>query len=120
MDCIFCKISDNKIPSKTIFEDDIVKVFLDVNPEHNGHCLIIPKKHYLDITDIPEETLNHINKISKKIYYLLMEKLNPDGISLCQNNGLPQAIKHYHLHLIPKYKSEVAISVDDIYNILTK
>ncbi len=120
MNCLFCEIVNKKIPSKTIYEDDIVQVFLDVNPEHNGHCLIVPKKHYLDITDISEETLNYINKISKKIYYLLMEKLHPDGISLCQNNGLPQAIKHYHMHLIPKYKSEQKLNVDDIYNILTK
>ena len=45
MECIFCKIIKEEIPSYTIYEDEIVKVFLDVNPDHNGHTLIIPKKH---------------------------------------------------------------------------
>ena len=46
---IFCKIVNGEIPSYTIYEDDIVKVFLDVNPDANGHLLIIPKKHILNI-----------------------------------------------------------------------
>ena len=52
MNCIFCKIISGDIPSYTIYEDDIVKCFLDINPESPGHSLIIPKTHYQDITDI--------------------------------------------------------------------
>lgn len=115
MDCIFCKIIKNEIPSYIIYEDDIVKVFLDANPDHNGHTLIIPKKHFICIEDIDEETLNYIMKISKKIYHLLMTKLKPDGITIIQNNGLPQAVKHYHLHLIPKYKNEYKMTIEEIY-----
>lgn len=103
MNCIFCKIIKGEIPSYTFYEDDIVKVFLDVNPNEEGHTLIIPKKHYTNIEDIPLETLTHINKISKDIYQLLKTKLKPDGLSLVQNNGSIQEVKHYHLHLIPHY-----------------
>lgn len=112
---IFCKIINNEIPSYTIYEDDIVKVFLDVNPSHNGHTLIVPKKHYTDLFDIDNDTLNHILKISKQIAVLLKERLNYDGISLCQNNMYGQDVKHYHLHLIPKYKEEEKISVEEVY-----
>ena len=66
MDCIFCKIIDNEIPSYTLYEDDIVKVFLDINPNHPGHTLIIPKKHYDTFMDLPNELVTHINDISKK------------------------------------------------------
>lgn len=118
MDCIFCKIINNEIPSYTLYEDDIVKVFLDVNPNHNGHTLIIPKKHYVCLEDIDEETLNYIMKISKQIYNLLKEKLNTDGITLVQNNGLPQVVKHYHLHLIPTYKNETKMTIEEVYNII--
>lgn len=118
MECIFCKISKGEIPSYTIYEDDVVKVFLDVNPDHNGHTLIVPKKHYLDLYGIPLDVLSHINKVSIEISKLLTDKLHADGITLVQNNGLPQAIKHYHMHLIPKYKSEEKISVEEIYGIL--
>ena len=65
--CIFCKIIDGSIPSKTIYEDEIVKVFLDINPLNPGHTLIIPKKHFKDFDDIDLETLNHIMKVAKEI-----------------------------------------------------
>lgn len=113
---IFCKIVNNEIPSYTIYEDEIVKVFLDVNPNHNGHTLIIPKKHYQDLFDIEEETINYILKIAKQIAKQLKERLKYDGITLCENNGYGQEIKHFHLHLIPKYKKEEKISVEEIYN----
>ena len=115
MECLFCKINKGEIPSYTIYEDEVVKVFLDINPEHNGHTLIIPKKHYKDIADIDMDTLSHIMKIAKKMYQLLNDKLNPDGIILTQNNGIAQDIKHYHLHLIPVYKNEIEKSVDEIF-----
>ncbi len=113
---IFCKIINNEIPSYTLYEDDIVKVFLDVNPNHNGHTLIVPKKHYQDFFDIDEDTLMHVYKVAKDIAKLLKERLNYDGISMCQNNGLGQEVKHYHLHLIPKYKEESKISLGEVYN----
>ena len=116
MNCIFCKINVNEIPSYTIYEDDIVKVFLDVNPKHNGHSLIIPKKHYKDVEEIDLDTLSYIMKVAKKIYTLLNNKLKPDGIILTQNNGIAQDVKHYHLHLIPVYKNETNLPIEDVYN----
>lgn len=113
---IFCKIINNEIPSYTIYEDEIVKVFLDVNPSHNGHTLIVPKKHYRDLFDIDDQVINHILKIAKEVSLMLKEKLNYDGISLCENNGYGQEIKHFHLHLIPKYKEEEKISIEEVYN----
>ena len=61
---IFCKIINNEIESKKIYEDDIVISILDVNPRSNGHCLIIPKKHYKDIEDIDNNTLLHIFEVA--------------------------------------------------------
>ena len=105
-DCIFCKIIKGEIPSMTIYEDDIVKVFLDINPTTNGDTLIVPKKHIENMLDIDDETLSHIHKISKEIYNVLKEKLNIDGLTLVQNNFYGQEIKHYHVHLIPRYKND--------------
>lgn len=112
---IFCKIIKGEMPSYTIYEDEIVKVFLDVTPNHNGHTLIVPKEHYENLFDIDEEVLNHILKVSKKIASLLKERLNYDGITLNQNNMYGQEVKHYHLHLIPKYKEEEKLSVEEVY-----
>lgn len=117
-DCLFCKIAKGENPSYTLFEDDILKVMLDVFPNSPGHTLIIPKEHYLDLDDIPLEVLNHIMKVSKQIKPLLEIKLNPHSVVLMQNNGEEQKIKHYHLHLIPKYDVKPEGSVEEIYNLL--
>lgn len=106
MDCLFCKIISGDIPSNTIYEDEFVKVFLDINPISNGHCLIVSKKHYSNIEDIDLETLKHVNEVAKKIYKKLKEKLNCEGLTLVQNNGLGQEVKHYHLHLVPRYTND--------------
>lgn len=104
--CIFCKIIKGEIPSMTIYEDDIVKVFLDINPTTNGDTLIVPKKHIENMLDLDDKTLSHIHKISKDIYSVLKGKLNIDGLTLVQNNFYGQEIKHYHVHLIPRYKND--------------
>ena len=111
MDCIFCKIVEGKIPSLKIYEDDVILAFLDINPDSNGHTLIIPKKHYKDINDIDEKTLCHIYSKAKDIMKLLEKKLNADGFSLLQNNGSVQEVKHYHLHIKPYYSNNPSIKL---------
>ena len=106
MDCLFCKIIEGSIPSKTIYEDELVKVFLDINPNTNGHCLIIPKKHIVTVKEVDNILTTHILEVEKKIYDLLKEKLNIKGLTIVQNNELGQEVKHYHVHLIPRYEDD--------------
>ena len=120
MDCIFCKIIMGEIPSMKIYDDDKVIAFLDINPDSAGHTLIISKEHYVTLDDIPITLLNHIGDVSKKMYNLILNELEADGITLVQNNGIPQIIKHYHLHLIPKYKEDKMLGVTDVYEMLKK
>ena len=102
-DCIFCKIIKGEIPSKTIYEDDLVKAFLVINPISDGHILLIPKTHYTNFLDTPNETIKKMYEIIKtKIYPLLQEKLNIQGLSICQ---IGKDVKHYHIHLIPQYEN---------------
>lgn len=121
MNCLFCSIIEGTIPSKTIYEDNMVKVIMDIHPNSMGHLLIIPKKHIKDATEMDDETFGYMNCIIKKMYDLLNEKLNFDGIRIVQNNGILQDIKHYHIHLIPAYKKVLKEkNIDNIYKILTK
>lgn len=114
-DCLFCKIANKDIPSKIVYEDDVVLSYLDINPMSPGHLLIIPKKHYTCLDDIDMDTLSHIMEVSKKLKKLIDERLKPDGLKLVQNNGDLQEVKHYHLHLIPHYKKENKLSIDEVY-----
>lgn len=116
MDCIFCKIINGDIPCYKIYEDDKVISFLDVNPKANGHTLVIPKEHTLDITTIDDDTLLHIFEVAKKISKILENKLSIKGYTLAQNNGKPQEVKHFHLHIIPVYENEEElIDVKEVY-----
>lgn len=128
MDCIFCKIINGDIPCLKLYEDDLVLAFLDINPDSDGHTLIIPKKHFKDLDDIDLNTLTRINEVSKNLKKMLEEKLGCEGISLLQNNGFVQEVKHYHLHLKPYYKNKISVEMikhqefihdpKDIYEIL--
>ena len=119
-ECLFCNIGKNKIESLCLYEDEIVKVILDAFPNKPGHTLIIPKKHYKDLDDINMDTLSHILKIAKEIKPLLEKALNPESIVLIQNNGEAEKIKHFHLHLLPYYKKETALSREEIYKLIMK
>lgn len=118
--CIFCKIVNGEIPSYKLYEDNNILAFLDVNPKANGHTLIIPKKHYKDLFNIDEETINKILKLTKNLADDFKNKLNCDGFSLVQNNGNIQEVKHFHLHIIPTYNHDnKLLETDKIYKILS-
>lgn len=106
MDCLFCKIVNGEIPSETIYEDDYVKVFLDINPTTNGDSLVVPKKHFTDFRDIDDVTLNHLYKVMRELYPRYKEKLNCDGVTISHNTDYGQDIKHFHIHFIPRYKDD--------------
>ena len=113
---IFCKIVNGDIPSKCLYEDDLIMVIMDVNPSSNGHSLVIPKKHYKDLFDIENDVLNHIMKIAKDISLKLEEKLGCEGVTLIQNNGISQDVKHFHLHLVPKYNNNKKMDIEEVFH----
>lgn len=121
MDCIFCKIINGDIPCYKVYEDNNVIGFLDIDPNTNGHTLLIPKKHILDFDEIGFEDLTKINNAAKKVKKILEKKLNCDGIIIQQNNGCVQEVKHYHMHVKPIYINEQQlIDVKKVHQIITK
>ncbi len=106
--CIFCKIVEGEIPSWTIYEDKNVKAFLDTSPISRGHILVIPKEHYENIFDIPNDILDKVIKVSKKMALLLKENLKAEGVNLLNSNSkiAQQDVFHYHMHIIPRYSKD--------------
>ena len=117
-DCLFCKIVKGEIPSYKIYEDEFVYAFLDINPESNGHTLVIPKKHNLDIKDIENDSIIHIMNAARKIMEDYDQKISPIGYTLLQNNGEVQEVKHFHLHILPRYSNPDEKTVEEMYDIL--
>ena len=108
MDCIFCKIANGEIPSASIYEDKDFNVILDLGPATRGHALILPKKHYADLFELPQEEAEKAIVLAKKLLPAMKKGLDCDGIQLVQNNGeaAGQTVFHYHLHMIPAYKKD--------------
>ncbi|MCI9095493.1 MAG: HIT family protein [Lachnospiraceae bacterium] len=106
--CIFCKIINGEIPSHVLYEDEQFKVILDVNPATKGHALILPKEHYANLYELPEETAADAMKLAQRMMRKMTEKLDCDGFNIVQNNGeaAGQTVFHFHMHLIPRYKND--------------
>ncbi|MDE5802965.1 MAG: HIT family protein [Lachnospiraceae bacterium] len=107
-DCIFCKIAAGEIPSKTLYEDEQFRVILDLAPATKGHALVIPKEHYANLYEIPQETAAGVMKLAKTMAEKMTEKLGAVGFNLLQNNGeaAGQSVMHFHMHLIPRYHGD--------------
>ncbi len=128
--CIFCKIANGEIPSKTIYEDDEFRVILDLGPATKGHALIIPKDHYKNIYEIPDVVAGKVLKIAKKMAIQISESLECGGFNIVQNNGevAGQTVFHFHMHLIPRYTDDnqqigwkdIKISQEELENIKDK
>lgn len=107
-DCIFCKIANGEIPSKTLYEDEAFRVILDLGPATKGHALILPKDHAANLFELPEETAAAALVVAKKMAQKMKDKLHCDGLNLVQNNGevAGQTVMHFHLHMIPRYEGD--------------
>ncbi len=106
--CIFCKIAAGEIPSATIYEDDDFRVILDIEPASKGHALILPKDHYANLYELPEELASKALVVAKKVITKMTEIVGCDGYNVLQNNGevAGQTVFHFHMHLIPRYKED--------------
>lgn len=106
--CIFCKIANGDIPSRTIFEDNDFRVILDMSPASDGHALVLPKEHYANIYEMPEELTGKAFTLAKKMAEKMTKILDADGFNIVQNNGevAGQTVFHFHVHLIPRYKTD--------------
>jgi histidine triad (HIT) family protein len=104
-DCIFCKIVKGEIPAERIYEDDSFVAFPDANPQVEGHCLIVPKKHFVNIMDLPSSLGGELLDTIKKVAEMMMKE-GFEGFSLVMNNFVGQAVMHAHVHLLPRKKGD--------------
>jgi len=116
MSCLFCKIANKEIDSKIVYEDEFSIAFLDINPSQKGHLLVIPKKHYQNLTEVPEEETTKLFETVKKMTILLEEKLNVSSFNIGWNHGedAGQVINHLHIHIIPRYPNDGGGSMQTI------
>ncbi len=107
-DCLFCKIVAKEISSEGVYEDEDTYAFLDINPLHPGHTLVVPKVHSKNILEISEESYKDVAKTARLVAKAVKEALNADGVNVHMNNEAAsgQVVFHTHVHIIPRYKND--------------
>ena len=107
-DCLFCKIASGEIKADFIYSDDNFFVILDKFPASDGHCLIITKKHYENILDLPSSLGTELLSLAKKQGLRLIQEKKGEGFNLVNNNfkAAGQEIPHFHLHVVPRKQDD--------------
>ncbi|MGC2414175.1 MAG: HIT family protein [Stellaceae bacterium] len=103
-ECIFCRIVKGEVPCFKLFEDADTLAFMDINPVHDGHCLIIPKAHHPTVFEIAPEAFAAASRTAIKLAKAVNAAVKPDGLNLIQSNGkgAAQSVGHFHLHVLPR------------------
>ena len=107
-ECLFCMIAEGKVPARKVYDDKDVMAFLDINPRNKGHTLVVSKKHYGTLMDMPEEEVSTLFVVVKNVAEAAKDAVEADGINIGQNNGKSagQVIPHVHVHVIPKFEDD--------------
>lgn len=127
MDCIFCMISQETLPSCKVYEDSDFLAFMDIAPISVGHTLIIPKAHCRNALDTPPETAAGFYPVIVKVANAVKKAYNADGINIMQFNepAAGQEVFHSHVHIIPRYNNDglgikvpirLEMTIDEIQN----
>jgi histidine triad (HIT) family protein len=100
---VFEKIISREIPAEIVYENDVVLAFLDINPVHKGHTLVITKECFRWFTDVPTELLEPLFSASQKVSRALSKATGADFIQL---SILGEEVPHVHIHLIPRFTED--------------
>ncbi len=107
-ECIFCKIVSGDLPSARVYDDATKLTFMDINPVRPGHLLLIPKKHYERMSDLPEETAADLARVLPRLARAVVKATQADGFNIFQTNGrcAGQVVPHLHIHIIPRHEND--------------
>lgn len=107
-ECVFCKIVKGEISTKIIYENDNFFSMLDQNQKHKGHSLVIPKKHFETVLDLPNTLGSELVECIKKTALILMKDYDSTGFNVLSNNfeSAEQYVKHVHFHIFPRKEGD--------------
>lgn len=107
-ECIFCKIARGEIKNEFIYENDNFFSIKDIEPQVPGHSLVISKKHFETILDLPESLAPELFDAIKKTAIKLLQEENAEGFNIANNNfeSAGQVVNHVHFHILPRKKKD--------------
>ncbi len=107
-DCVFCRIAKGEIPSEKILESENFFAIKDIHPKTKGHSLIISKKHYKTLLDMPSSLFGEFLETGKQLALKLLKEEKAEGFNLVINNYevAGQLVPHVHIHILPRKKQD--------------
>lgn len=104
-DCLFCAIVAGSIPSRQVYADDSAVAFLDIQPWHRGHTLVVPRRHVVSIADDPT-CWRDVQAAVEHVVPRLTDRLGASGLNVLMSAGAVagQEVMHAHVHLVPRYQ----------------
>lgn len=106
--CIFCRIVEGAAPAHKVYETDAVCAFLDINPVNAYHTLVIPKRHYTNVFDVPPDEWAGVMLVVKHLVDLYRERLGIEHVQITNSSGAhaQQDVFHLHVHIIPRHRGD--------------
>lgn len=106
--CVFCSIASGAIPAYKVYEDEYTVAFLDQQPSHPGHTLVIPKDHFENLYTTPTELYCRMQMTVQKVAIAVRHAVDADGINIISNNeeAAGQKVFHTHIHIIPRHNDD--------------
>ena len=115
-ECVFCRIAHSPDVPHLVYADELTVAFMDLRQFNPGHTLVIPKKHFVTLLDMPEREVGKLFESTRIVAMAVKNGTNADGLSLVQSNGKAagQVVTHVHVHLIPRFMSEGPVSLEGV------
>jgi histidine triad (HIT) family protein len=104
--CLFCQAVSGELPARHVFEDEISLAFLDRRPVFPGHCLLIPKKHFETLADLPANLIGGFFKNAQLLARAVESAMAADGTFVAMNNRVSQSVPHLHVHVVPRRRKD--------------
>ncbi len=105
-ECLFCRIAAGRAAAEIFFEDELSLAFLDFRPLFAGHSLLIPRRHYETLADLPPEQVGPFFRNAQRLCRAVEETLAADGSFLAVNNRVSQSVPHLHVHVVPRRRKD--------------
>jgi histidine triad (HIT) family protein len=105
-ECTFCRLMTRPDEADIVWEDAQTVAFLDERPVFPGHCLLIPRRHYETLPDLPPELLEPLFGAARLLCAAVPEAMQAEGSLMVVNNRISQSVPHLHIHVIPRRKKD--------------
>ena len=102
--CIFCDLIQGAAEVSVCYEDANAMAFMDIQPVNVGHVLVVPRKHYVSLVDMPADLTRHLFDVAMRLAPIVRRLAGADGLNVIVNSGASagQDVFHYHVHVIPR------------------